>query len=305
MQDNIITVTEVGDYKRCHLLWHFAHQKRIVPVVESPYFAIGRIVHETLHDWTDEPDKPIEQIYAGVVSANFELTKERYKEIVGVEMSEPEENAWLSELVLPQEMVHNYATYWQTPLPFGFRVIKGEQACIVEIPGTKMRLEGTLDGFALDEETGAIYVIERKTYENRPKLEDLENNEQFTGYTWILSRLFPDYQIGGVLYDGLWKRGLHMARGKERKLDELFTRRHLLKSQDELEQFEKQLIEVATEIQEGPRIYPNRLWFGCWDDKRYEPLCAATMKGEDAEWLLEENYTTRKPKDYYLEDEEE
>lgn len=144
-------------------------------------------------------------------------------------------------------------------------------------------LEGTLDGL-LEDHLGALWVLERKTYGNRPNLGKLQMEDQFLAYCWMLRKLFPDRRLGGVLYDGMWKRD-------EKPLEECFQRYPLLREDAEIEEFEQHLT-LETQDMMQPRIYINRRWEGC-TDCMFERLCTAVSRGEDADYIKETYYKPR------------
>lgn len=297
----IITVTEIGVFKRCRRMWDYQYVQHLVPVQEAPYFRIGRLTHRVLAEWTEHQDRDLERIWAEILADEIQFFGQRYFEIVGANPSEAELDDVFAEALLPHKMVLNYKKHWHQPLPDGFKLIQSEQTCMVDMPEIGISLEGTLDGLVLDEKTGRLFVLERKTYEARPRIDTLENNEQFTGYSWIMSKLFPDYEIGGVLYDGLWKRE---TPPRNKDLDDLFFRQIIMKSQEELDNWEQQFKAVASDMSSKPKIYPNRVWQGCWDDKTYERLCTAQSKGDDFEYIRDTDYGHKQQVKWFEEEEE-
>jgi len=95
--------------------------------------------------------------------------------------------------------------------------------------------------------------------------------------------------VGGMLYDGLWKRD-HPPKG--RSMDDLFLRALLFRPQVELEEFERHLKAEVLDMANDPAIYINRQWMGCWDCA-FEPLCTAQSRGEDVEYIKRTMYTQR------------
>lgn len=303
----IISVTEIGVFKRCRLLWDFSSNKRqnLVPVQEAPYFFTGRMVHQTLEEWTQRPEDNIEALWAKTLAREIDFYKQRYHDVIGAQPSEAEIDVVMERALLPFEMTRNYKKHWKTPLPEDFTLVQTEQTCIADIPTLEnfkcadgsigVKLEGTLDGFVYNAKLGRLFVLERKTYERRPQIEILDSNEQFTGYDWLLRLLFPSYEIGGVLYDGLWKREAP-TRGKT--FDDLFFRHLVLKDNDELDRYEENLIRVATDMASAPLIYPNRVWQGCHDDSQYEKLCLAMMKNDDFDYMRDTYFGKKSTKAY-------
>ena len=298
LDKRVITVTEIGVFKRCRLMWSYMYKDRIAPIKEQPYFFHGRMTHRTLEEWTTAPDSDLEEQWATITSEEIGFFTERYIKNIGVRPANIEIEAMLSDAMMPYEMVKNYRKHWRTPLPDDFELLQAEQTCIVEIPNpfnleclNNTFLEGTLDGLVINRKNGKLYILERKTYEKRPNIATLDYNEQFTLYAWIVSKLFPQYEIGGTLYDGLWKRE---APPKGRKFEDLFFRHTIEKTAAELVIAENNLVRVATDMLNlTPEIYPNRVWQGCYDDKSYIKLCSAQMKGEDTAFLLDSEYGER------------
>jgi len=298
----VVTVTELLTYKRCRLQWSFVYRDKLAPRSEAPYFYTGRVVHKTLELWQD-PAQDIEVVFAGVVAEQLEDVKQRYRDNFGCEMSPVEVDEIMERSHMSYCMVRNYVKRWGTPLPKGFRMIQPEQTFLVAIPGVdNVLLEGTLDALAEEIATGKLFVVEHKTYSARPQLHHLENAEQFVAYGWIISQAFPEREIGGVLYDGLWKRE---EPPKGRKFEDLFCRERILKKPGELMAFERNLTAVAREIANDPAIYPTRIWQGCYDDKDFDRLCEAMHRApEDVDYIREEYYVTR-PARWFDEEEDE
>jgi hypothetical protein len=216
----------------------------------------------------------------------------------------------------------NYQARWGSALPDGYELLQPEQTIIVPIPGTKHKctneahafrvpllseqcpdcggsgelyhhLEGTLDALMRDE-GGRVWVLERKTYGNKPREDVLQQNDQFLAYLWLLSKAFPQLELGGIFYDGMWKRKLE---GK-RELEDLFTRIPLIRSPEEIKNFGVQVRDEALDMaQPDLRIYRNRAWTGCWDCQ-FDPLCAAEFREEDADYIRERKYVSRTRHDW-------
>lgn len=219
------------------------------------------------------------------------------------------------------EMMINYKAQWGSALPDGYELLQPEQTIIVPIPGTQHKcineahkfqvplmseqcpdcggsgtafhhLEGTLDALMRDA-GGRVWVLERKTFGNHPRESVLQQNDQFLAYLWLLSQIEVG-EIGGVFYDGMWKRTLD---GK-RTLESLFTRLPLIRSPEEIKNFGVQVRDEALDMaQPDLRIYRNRAWTGCWDCQ-FDPLCAAEFREEDAAYIRERKYVSRTRHDW-------
>lgn len=151
-------------------------------------------------------------------------------------------------------------------------------------------LSATLDGLLQHRHNKKFYVLERKTYDQRPKREDLEMADQFTGYCWVVTQLDPDIEVGGIAYDGLWKRAT-LPRGVK-SVNDLFTRVIINKTPMEIEEWGRNLALEINEMANDPELYPTVPWNGCWDCTFREP-CKMMMLGEDPSDLLRREYTQR------------
>lgn len=155
-------------------------------------------------------------------------------------------------------------------------------------------LSATLDGLLQDDKEW-LYVLEHKTYENRPSPMSLYMNDQFTGYCWVVRQLKIG-KVAGVAYDGMWKRPVPPKYMQKEKrpgvLDDLFIRKTITKSDMELDQWGENLTHQILEIASNPPLYPNVPWQGC-SDCSFQEICYATMLGEEPSHLLKRNYITR------------
>lgn len=311
----IVSVTERGVFKRCHAQWDYTSRNRqnLQRIIPPTAFSLGSLVHKGLELWTINPEEKSAQDYLGVAAAQeIAAIQKRYFERVGVPLSDDEQGMLLDMFGLAYEMVGNYQKHWGSPLPEGFRLVQTEQTILMPIPGTEHAceclgtdkncsecggngkthhyLEGTLDAVIEDIESHLLFVLERKTYGNRPRLDVLEIADQFTAYAWLLQKTGIG-QVGGVAYDGLWKRSVERQRGGPRKLEELFTRTLITRSPQQLASFERELTLEVLDMA-NPKIYRNFKWDGCWDCP-VESLCLSEYKGEDSQWVREQEYMPR------------
>lgn len=326
----IISVTERGTFKRCRALWDYTSMNRqgLAPIVTKPALDLGTLIHKAHESWLTGQDD-IVSAFAKAAKLNLARVQEEYRERVGANIDQREFEPYLNNVTLGLEMVKNYKEKWVTPLPSNFTLIQPEQEVHVPIPGTERPctncngskwqyeydnvahpeygpkiacktcegtgtevdyLEGKFDGLVQDEKE-RLYVLEHKTYGQHPNQDDLNENDQFLAYIWIVSQLQRDAFIGGIFYDGMWKRP---SPPKNWKFDDLFHRQVLFRSKFELDNFEKLLPIEASQMRD-PQIYLNVPWNGCGDcDVR--KLCVAQRRGEDTEYVKRVFYKPRKDK---------
>lgn len=285
-----VRVSERQTFKRCRKRWDYSSPSRqnLMPVGNPMPLQFGSMIHKTLELWAeDEAQDPV-QLFTHTASLELEEMKKSYKVNVGVAPSPKELDSYYEHVDLGLDMIANYKTMWGSPIPDGFRLVQSEQTMLLQVPGTDHELQGSLDGLLVDDRDN-YYILERKTYGSRPRIDVLNSNDQFLAYCWALDQLLDGRgRVGGVVYDGLWKRKLE----RKRTLDQLFYRTVLLRPQVEIEQFGRYLKEELEDMADpNVRIYLNRQWLGCFDCP-FDRLCTAESRGEDVE-QVRRNYMVR------------
>jgi hypothetical protein len=204
-------------------------------------------------------------------------------------------------------------------VPVGYTYPQAQQCPDCE-PGHVGRqihyLEGKVDGL-IQHSSGRIDVLEHKTYGNRPKQEDLQSNDQFIAYLWLVGQLgFNPHLDSCVAYDGMWRR---KAVPRGRTFDDLFARYTLTRSPAELEEFARflplELNDMAAQYARPDDAYINRPWDkpSCWDCAFGDDvkngrigLCRAMSRGEtDHVALMLQTQFTERTDDTEAEVEEE
>jgi len=322
----IFGVTERSIYKRCRRQWYLSslNHQALTPIIPRQALQIGSVYHQAQADWIADPQAhTLSDYFLQHANEEIDRIKQHYTDQIGAPPSDEELEDSYSSMRMGHAMCVNYESYWKTPLPEGFTLVAPEQVIIAPIPGSQHifsegittipshshlclecptshnipcdgqnYLEGTLDSLIRDDK-GYLYVLERKTYENRPKLSDLQHNDQFLAYIWITQQLGIG-DVAGVAYDGAWKRE---TPPKGRTLPDLFFREILRRPQFEVDEFQQHLLAETNEMMLNPASYINRRWEGCWDCG-LEKLCTAISRDEDTEYVLHNEYTRRIREDY-------
>lgn len=332
----IVSVTERGGFKRCRQQWDYTSRNRqaLTPLRVPKALNIGTMVHAAGEAWLLNPDKEAGDLALTVINANIDKAKIQYHAVVGADPHPEEIEGLLDQGLMVHTMMRNYQAFYGTPLPEGYELVQTEQTMLIPIPGTEHLctnafhfhveldagkcgecegtaeirktamhyLEATLDAVVKDV-YGDLWVYERKTYEKRPVMEWLQNNDQFRAYCWALTvtGLGP---VRGVLYDGLWKRDV----APKRTLDQLFTRIPITYSNEELRSFQielkREVIVMARAHADPEEIFRNFRWEGCWDcSPTIRTLCGMELRGEDSEWYKQNTFTTRDKAPWLTEDE--
>lgn len=284
----IVSVTEREVYLRCRRMWDYSslNRQRLSPFVTKKALSLGGLIHKSFAEWLLNPQSSPVDLFKDAALAEIDEIQGIYLRQIGCSMSDIELAPLYESIDLGLAMVGNYANYWGSPLPKGFNLVQPEQK--IEIPIAGHMLSGTLD--AIIERNGSLYVLERKTFTFTPKIEVLQMNDQFLAYVWILERAFEDNKIGGLVYDGLWKKS-QPPRGKS--IDDLFVRHLITRPPEELSEFERNCDAQISEMASNPYIWPFRRWEGCNIDCNFEKLCTAQSRGEDVDYIKNTFYVVK------------
>lgn len=297
-----VSVTERQNFRRCKRMWRYSSfsQMSLTRLVTKKALSLGTLVHNALADWLVNPQENLVSLYMKHALVELDRIKEVYRTQVGSEISDSELESFFDAASLGRDMMENYQNFWKKPLPDGFEIVAPEQKVNVEVSRDEddepIIFEGKFDGL-IQNEKGHIYILEHKTYGQRPRIESLNTNDQFLSYIWLAQRLDIG-RIGGIAYDGMWKRN-NPPRGSTIK--DLFMRTELQRNRAELREFELNLLyeiqdmkNLAAQITNGNvnAAYPNHPWQGCWDCQ-FVPLCNAESQDEDTDFIKNNLYSLR------------
>jgi PD-(D/E)XK nuclease superfamily protein len=295
---SVFSITDRGTWRRCRRQWDYSsNARRNLTKVGSgpPALELGGLIHLALAEWVLNPEENMANLFQLHAADRVEEVSKAYKEIVGASISTEELGPILDNVKLGTAMCTNYQNYYGTPLPPDMRFAAVEQEVVVDVPGTNHKVSATLDGL-LQDKRDLLYVDENKTFHPRyrPTWESLNMNDQFTGYAWVLRQLDIG-KVAGVAYNGLCKQ-MAPTRGKD--IESLFLRKVIPKTNEQLDEWGRNLTLEINEMANNPEIYPNVPWQGC-DDCRFRDLCQAQMNGasqDEIEILIARNYTQRTTK---------
>lgn len=317
------SVTEIELYLRCQRRWKLQaippNGLGLSPFRGMPALILGGLIHKSLEAWQRAPSDGNK--FIDIAAEQYVELQNQHIQQTGAMPSDEDLAPLLDSIDLGNEMIENYIAYYRTPLPKGYRFVQAEQEVVLEIPNTAHlecdtchqvspvidthycggkvtwqphKLRCTLDELVVDEHD-KLWLLERKTYGNRPRKEVLQRHHQMLAYIWATSMLFGYENVGGVLYDGLWKRSLRKERGKDRSLEDLFYREIFIRERAELDEFEKQTALVVTEMASKVSLEDcvfNRRWEGCYDCA-VQSLCDAISLGEDVDNIIAYEYIKR------------
>ena len=280
----IVSPSEVSTFKRCRRKWRYysSNANNLEPFTTRPAFVLGTVVHKALGDFLDSHTIPADTAKVAYDKYITELGVE-YETRLGTRISNMELQPLLEDRDLAVAMMTNYKDHWLTPLPENYTCLATEQEVKVAIPFSEHHLMMRLDALLMDSKDN-IYVLEHKTYEQKPNPLALAMDEQFTAYVWGANQLGVGNVIG-ILYDGMWKRP---SPPKGRVFEDLFNRQILHRSKLQLREFEYELEYVIQAMKLQPE-YKTVPWNGCVDCA-YVKLCLAETNREDVDYIRDTFY---------------
>lgn len=291
-----IHVTERRDYKRCRRKWDLSSPNRqnLEKKALVPSLTLGTLMHGAFDDWTMDVYR--NEITTPMFDAHFDQRARQKREEIthmfrgqlyaGILNAELEEFDKL--VVLGRAMAANYEKFYTKPFPPGWKVEAIEQAIRVPIPYTNHFIVGKLDAIVTDPDE-RVWVVDRKTFDKHPSEQDIDVDDQFLGYQTLATLMYPNRRMGGVLYDGMWKRP---APPKGRRFDELFLRRKVYRNQHAMNEWLGNLVVEVAEMTSEPAIYPTRDWTCVMCP--FREMCIAQTNGEDIAYLRDNLYTSRR-----------
>jgi hypothetical protein len=209
-----ISVTELGDTLRCRRMWNYGSPSRLsLTPISAPRteLHIGSAIHHALAEHALGKD-PLVELDRWLTDTETKLETE-YRERVGTGWSSEERTRLDTSRTLCQGLVQHYFDRWGWDNPVKpYSIIAPELTFQVPLTGTDglgddggpIVLVGTLDGLCEDD-AGNAYLLERKTYSQRPNKEEIRTHSQMMGYSWAAQQLFG-VPLRGALYDGINKK---------------------------------------------------------------------------------------------------
>src|SRR3990167_4985132 len=342
------SISEVLTFLRCRRMWDYASFNRqgLEKIRRPEHFWLGTGIHFALEQYA-LGHNPVDA-FENWSNEAIALDKAEYAKHVGVNPSPNEFTGYINQKALGLAMIEHYVEHWGSPIPQGFEYVEPELTLVAPIPNTPHELVLTPDGLLAKRQydeagnvTGELfYVLDHKTYKQKPKEEVMRRSMQFIAYIWG-TRAALRKRCVGIIYDGLLKKVAEEPRllttGKlgssttttaallERAIrrhnlprelyanrisqliedgNPFFIRFPIIRSDIEIQSFEKHLANIVCEMAGDPIIYPNIQWQGCWDCT-FTDICTAQESDEDYEYIVEHTYRQREPLEGYIKEEKQ
>jgi len=323
-----ISYSKILTWKRCLKKFCFKYVDNLKPIKKPSPPRMGAMGHLGLQkklegaDWKKEVKEYWENEMVNM-PRQF-IDKETEKEV--------------EKIIQILERYFKHHDYFRSPKEKD--LIEPETRFSVEIPNTGTKLIGYMDRVIEVPGGGIWLVDHKFTTQDlENKLDNLELNEQIDYYTWALTKMFPDKKIMGAIWNGIRmklptvpepiKSGKRLSKRKmttdyetyyqaiigngfdpsdykkelarlENQPSPFFRTEWIDRDKREIRNIEKELMQIAIEMEKTSFDIRNRMAGRCSWDCNYQDICIAEKKGGDVESLIDEYY-----EDYYKDDEKE
>lgn len=310
-----IHVTDRRQWKRCRRKYAFS-QEGLLPsqghVGNALWF--GKGIHLCLENMyrkdatTDQPKTFAE--YSAATIKDIPVTPEIMDKVIeGNELAEA--------------MISGYAE-WAAVQDAGLEIVEVEKEISVRVPGTRVDLVATIDLIVRDQ-SGNLWIIDHKTCKNIMDDREIEMDDQLTAYLWAARK--AGLKVKGAAFNMLRKKIpaevpilKNGTPSRDKRIDttvekyiaavyatggdpndygemiealapkEFFHRSYIIKSQKNLDIFEKVLRDELREMtSKRTKVYPNHTYM-CNSDCSYTSLCNCMDDGGDVEFLKSVEY---------------
>ena len=314
-----ISYSRMSTLKRCFRKYYYRYEKGLRKIEQASPPRMGSMGHKALEEkWKGNDWK----------QAIIDYWR---KEMNGIPEQFIDEDS-KKEIELVTKVVERYLNqydYYRSPDEID--LIEPELRFSVDIPGTDNKLMGYMDK-VIEVPGEGVWLIDHKftTKSPKTKTEHLELNEQIDDYTWAVSKMFPDKNIMGAIWNVIKldlptvpqpiKNGKRLSKAKMttdyktyyqaildnsynpndyedylRRLksedDKFFKREWIDRDAYELKNIEKELVAVSNLINHVDKDIRSRNMGQCYWDCPYKQLCLVDKKGGDSQSIIDECFT--------------
>ncbi len=205
-----ISVSEINSYLRCRRAWDLTSSNRQSlrhKVTPKMFFVVGNAVHEAI-DAQASGNDPYE-FFEEYVSRERADRRAAYEETVGSTSWQSEMEEFEDSVNLARSLVEQYFLQYGSENPLadlGLKYVATEVPFSIPLDEyPPINFVGTFDGIATDMATETkFWLVENKTYDRRPAMDDFWRGNQPVGYTWAF-RALTGATPAGMVYNGIAK----------------------------------------------------------------------------------------------------
>lgn len=181
---NWISFSEASTLAKCEFLWDLQYRQHI-DREPGQKMMLGTLVHAGVAAfWAQRWSPQIANVEDAVYEAAADV------EMEGLEKETLEQAHWL---------MRRYERHY-TPELADVKVLATELELTATLPGSRTKVMGHID--ELWEVNGRIWLVERKTYGSRDRLDLIPVDPQITSYAWLARE--NDIDVYGIVFDGAY-----------------------------------------------------------------------------------------------------
>jgi hypothetical protein len=216
MAEKYFSVSDIQAFLQCRMKWHLSSpNRRSLRHNASPrmYLTQGTAMHEAIDTNAKHPGSltyPMEAAGA-FLTAEREAKVEDIKRRTGFSPWPAEMAEWDDAADFTAKLIRQYFDHYGVDNPLadqGMEYVATEVPFKIDISGLTgiedAYFVGTFDGIAVDEH-GNLWLVENKTYGQKPDLTDLVVHFQTTGYA-VAWEMLTGKQLTGAIYNGVAKK---------------------------------------------------------------------------------------------------
>lgn len=266
----IISASELRDFLRCRVKWHWRHQVRLEPIERPENLAIGTMVHVIQHAWYELPTT------RRTVKAMRKIATRLVRDFTVEQLSTESR-----ELV--EAMAIGYAE-WAIPedAAIGLRECSPEEWFDLPLNESgSIRVRGKVDN-RFQPHKNVMGFTETKTA-GQIRVDMVEMNLQLTTYFWFLRARYPKIKEFRGYYR-IWRKQLPGPRVRA----DLFHQESVERTDEEIDQWVIDTRRAARDMLDAA-IYPSPM-DSCSYSCDYQIPCLLRGRPEDLQHVLETQY---------------
>jgi hypothetical protein len=278
----LISATEVSEFLRCRVRHHWGSQMQLTTVKPNVPMSMGTVGHATLETWYKVPPSKRTTKAMRLIAAKL-IRGSTLKELT------------TGDRELLTAMVTGYADWCMDSETEHNDPLIGLVQCMPEawfdeklVPDGSIRVRGKIDNlFESTTRRKTVGMLESKFKGQIRETED--NRVQDNVYLWAMRKRFPKMKRYSLYYQILRKQ-----LPGPRVTAPLYSRDLVERTDDEVEQFEIDLRNIALDMVDGA-VYPNRNGQCQWDCDFKVP-CLLRGTPDDLEHVLSTEFVKKAPR---------
>lgn len=208
----VFTNSQITLFKNCRQKYYFSYIQLLQPnIIVKPLF-LGGLVHEGIAVYYNNKQNglPLDAIKNNTTEIISFLVEKKRKELDNAYENINEDKEEELDLLQNQTLsiLDNYITFAEENDEWELIITEKEFEIELDLNNRKIKVKIKVDGI-VKRKDGTMWLLEHKTTSAKDFIEykkKLELDEQVNLYIYVISRLHPEWNIVGVIYNILRKK---------------------------------------------------------------------------------------------------